>query len=150
MIDNWNILWFGRKLECVADKFLTYSVEYQAFSTLVKYNHLVWFEYTNFHTLINAFTANSCIVHFGLRRHVGRLRLGDNGPGVEVTKPNSPVPLFSEIFSTIKTRVRYWISPLYLAGVAAAHLRWHLSNMNVIRRVQHVLLPYGKFCLRTN
>ena len=54
MIDNWNILWFGRKLECVADTFLTYSVEYQTFSTLVKYNHLVWFEYTNFHTLINA------------------------------------------------------------------------------------------------
>ena len=41
-------------------------------------------------------------------------------PGVGVTKPISSVPLFSEIVSIVKTRVSYWISRLYLAGVAAA------------------------------
>ena len=40
--------------------------------------------------------------------------------GVGVIKPISSVPLFSEIFSIVKTRVSYWISRLYLAGVAAA------------------------------
>ena len=53
--------------------------------------------------------------------------------GVGVTKPISSVPLFSEFFSIIKTYVTYWISRLYLTGVAAAQLRWHLSNVNVIR-----------------
>ena len=53
--------------------------------------------------------------------------------GVGVTKPISSVPLFSEFFSIIKTHVTYWISRLYLTGVAAAQLRWHLSNINVIR-----------------
>ena len=53
--------------------------------------------------------------------------------GVGVTKPISSVPLFSEIFSIAKTRVSYWISRLYLTGVAAAQLRWHLSNINVIQ-----------------
>ena len=50
-----------------------------------------------------------------------------------VTKPISSVPLFSEIFSIVKTHVSYWISRLYLTGVAAAQLRWHLSNINVIQ-----------------
>ena len=54
-------------------------------------------------------------------------------PGVGVTKPISSVPLFSEIFSIAKTHVCYWISRLYLTGVAAAQLRWHLSNINVIQ-----------------
>ena len=44
-------------------------------------------------------------------------------------------PPFREFFSIVKTNVSYWISRLYLAGVAAAQLRWHLSNMNVIRRI---------------
>ena len=59
---------------------------------------------------------------------ITRLRVG-------VTKPISSVPLFSEFFSTLKTNVGYWISRLYLADVAAAQLRWHLSNMNVIRKI---------------
>ena len=54
-------------------------------------------------------------------------------PGVGVTKPISSVPLFSEIFSMVKTHVCYWISHLYLTGVAAAQLQWHLSNINVIQ-----------------
>ena len=33
----------------------------------------------------------------------------------------------------VKTNVSYWISRLYLAGVAAAQLQWHLSNTNVIQ-----------------
>ena len=53
--------------------------------------------------------------------------------GVGVTKPISSVPLFSEFFNLIKTHVIYWISRLYLTGVAGAQLRWHLSNINVIR-----------------
>ena len=56
-------------------------------------------------------------------------------PGVGVTKPISFVPLFSLFFSIVKTNVSYWISGLYLAGVTAAQLRWHLSNMNVIRKI---------------
>ena len=71
-------------------------------------------------------------------------------PGVGVTKPNSSIPLFSEFCSIVKTHVSYCISRLYLAGVAAAQLRGNLSNMNVIRRISHVLLPYQKFCLRGN
>ena len=55
--------------------------------------------------------------------------------GVGVTKPISSTPLFFWFFSIVKTNVSYWISPLYLAGVAAAQLRWHLSNMNVIRKI---------------
>ena len=54
--------------------------------------------------------------------------------GVGVTKPISSVPLFSEIFNIVKTHIMYWISRLYLAGVAAAQLRWHLPNMVVIQR----------------
>ena len=55
-------------------------------------------------------------------------------PGVGVTKPISSVPLFSDIFNIVKTHIMYRISRLYLAGVAAAQLRWHLPNMNVIQR----------------
>ena len=55
------------------------------------------------------------------------------GPGEGVTKPISSVPLFSEFFNYAKPHVDYWISGLYLAGVAAAQLRWHLSNINVIQ-----------------
>ena len=57
----------------------------------------------------------------------------NGGAGVGVTKSIFPVPLFSEIFSIAKTHVSYWISRLYLTGVAAAQLRWHLSDINVIQ-----------------
>ena len=50
------------------------------------------------------------------------------GTGVGVTKPIFSVPLFSTFSVIVKTNVSYWISRLYLAGVAAAQLRWHLSN----------------------
>ena len=50
-------------------------------------------------------------------------------PGVGVTKIISSVPLFCVIFSIVKTHVSYWISRLYLTGVAAAQLWWHLSDM---------------------
>ena len=52
--------------------------------------------------------------------------------GVGVTKPISSVPLFSYFLRIAKTHVSYSISCSYLTGVAAAQLRWHLSNMNVI------------------
>ena len=52
--------------------------------------------------------------------------------GVGVTKLISSVPLFSKFFTIVKTDVCCWISGLYLTGVAAAQLRGHLSNMNVI------------------
>ena len=55
--------------------------------------------------------------------------------GVGVTKPILSVPLFSTFSVIVKTNVSYWISRLYLAGVAAAQLRWHLSNMNVIQGI---------------
>ena len=50
-------------------------------------------------------------------------------------KPIPCVPLFSEFYIIVKTHVSDWISRLYLAGVAAAQLRWHLPNMNVIQRI---------------
>ena len=56
-------------------------------------------------------------------------------PGVGVTETISSVPLFSKFFSIVKTHVRYWISHLYLTGVATAELWLHLSNMNVIQRI---------------
>ena len=65
---------------------------------------------------------------------LGKLQRLQWRPGVGVTKPTSPVPLFSEIFNIVKAHIVYWISRLYLAGVAAAQLRWHLPNMNVIQR----------------
>ena len=65
----------------------------------------------------------------------GRLCQHMARPGVGVTKPISSVPLFSKFFSTVKIRVNYQISYLYLTGVAAARLRWHLSNINVIEVV---------------
>ena len=55
------------------------------------------------------------------------------GLGVGVTKPISSIPLFSQFSLIVKTMVTYWISP-YLAGVTAAELQWHLSNMNVIKK----------------
>ena len=69
--------------------------------------------------------------------------------GVGVTKPIFSVALFSIFSVIVKTDVSYWISRLYLAGVAAAQLRWHLSNTNVILGNQ-VLLQHRKFCLRRN
>ena len=54
-------------------------------------------------------------------------------PGVGVTKPFFSVPLFSTFSVIVKTSVSYWISRSYLAGVTAAQLRGHLSNMNVIQ-----------------
>ena len=54
-------------------------------------------------------------------------------PGVGVTKLISSVPLFSEFFSVIKTHVIYWRPRLFFTGVTAAQLRWHLSNINVIK-----------------
>ena len=41
---------------------------------------------------------------------------------VRDTKPIVSVPLFSEFFSIIKAHVNYWISRLYLTGVAAVQL----------------------------
>ena len=55
--------------------------------------------------------------------------------GLGVTKPIFSVPLFSTFSVIAKTNVSYWISRSYLAGVAAAQLRWHLSNMHVNRGI---------------
>ena len=53
--------------------------------------------------------------------------------GVGVTRPISTVPLISRFFTIVKTLVTYWTACSYLTGVAAAQLRWHLSNMNVMQ-----------------
>ena len=52
--------------------------------------------------------------------------------GMGVTKPIFSVPLFPQIFSSVKTHVNYKISHLYLAGVTATELQRHLPNINVI------------------
>ena len=55
-------------------------------------------------------------------------------PGVGVTEPICSAPLFSSFFRIVETQANYWISHLYLTGVAAAQLWRHLSNMNVIKK----------------
>ena len=55
-------------------------------------------------------------------------------PGVGVIKPISSIPLYSNFCSIVKTHLRYWIS------------RWHLSNMNVIQRIQKVLSQDQNTC----
>ena len=84
----------------------------------------------------------------GRGEHLGSLILIE--PGVGVTKPISSVPLFSEFFSIVKTHFRYWISCLYLTGIAAAQLRWYLSNMNVIQIIWQLFLQDRKVCLWRN
>ena len=56
-------------------------------------------------------------------------------PAVGVAKPISPVLLFSQFFRVAKRHISYWISRLYVAGVATAQLRWHLLNMDVIKNI---------------
>ena len=50
-------------------------------------------------------------------------------PGVGVTKPISPIPLFSQIFTIAKTLVTCWTSCSYLTGVAAAWVWWHIEGI---------------------
>ena len=52
-----------------------------------------------------------------------------------VTKPISSVAVFSKFFSIFKTHVRYWTKRCCLTSVAAAQMRSHLSNKNVIQRI---------------
>ena len=68
--------------------------------------------------------------------------------GVGVTKPISAVPLFFKIFFIVKTHFSCWISRLYLTGVAAAQLRGHLSNMNVIQGIWHVFCEIENIAYR--
>ena len=53
----------------------------------------------------------------------------------EVIKPVFFGLLFSKFFSIVKTHDSYWIARLCLTGVAAAQLRWHLWNTDVIQRI---------------
>ena len=46
-----------------------------------------------------------------------------------------PFCCFPNFSASSFEQVRYWISCLYLAGVAAAKLRWHLPYMNEIQRI---------------
>ena len=64
-------------------------------------------------------------------------------PGVGVTKPIAFIPLFFPYSIIVKTNISYWISCLYLAGVATAQL-------NANQEIQKVLLPDKKFCLQRN
>ena len=52
--------------------------------------------------------------------------------GVGVSKPISSIPLFSQIFTTVKTHINYKMSSSYLTVVTAAQLWRHLTNMKVI------------------
>ena len=53
-------------------------------------------------------------------------------PGVGVTKAPFVNSSVSKIFVLAKIPLRSFESHLYLTGVTAAELRWHLSNINVI------------------
>ena len=58
---------------------------------------------------------------------------GMRSSGVGVTKPMFSVPLFSTFSVIVKTSVSYWISRLYLAGVAAAQLRRHCAAATPVK-----------------
>ena len=85
----------------------------------------------------------SCFVTFlsPIHHMISQCQTSKSGPtfikpdnsGVGVTKPNSSVLLISRFFDFVKTLIIYWISCSYLTGVAAAKLRWHLSNMNAMQ-----------------
>ena len=60
-------------------------------------------------------------------------------PGMGVTEPISPVPLFSHFFRIIDLLGTYWISRSYLTGVSTPELRWHLPNLNAIERIYEAL-----------
>ena len=73
--------------------------------------------------------------YWGLMLHRYHVISGNNHAhtwGGGYTKPIFSVLLFSRFFRIIKTHVTYMISLSYLTGVAAAELRRHLANMNVI------------------
>ena len=65
--------------------------------------------------------------------------------GVGITKTISSVPLFSEFFSIIKTRVSCWILRLYLAGVAAVP-----SEFPAQRPVKRGALMFSLICAWIN
>ena len=96
------------------------------------------------------FTVSNKLVKVLLRHHEITVAQNTFCTGMGATKPIFSVPLISEIFSFVKIHVSYWTSRLYFTGVAAAQLRWHLSNINVIQMIQDVLLTDRKFCLRRN
>ena len=50
-----------------------------------------------------------------------------------VTKAISSVPLFSDFFSVVRTHASYWISHLYLTGVAAAQLWGYTRDSKNLR-----------------
>ena len=66
-------------------------------------------------------------------------------PGGGVTKPIFSVPLLSLFFRMIKTAVTCMIWSSYLAGVTAAALRRHLTNMNMIESIWPILLLNQNF-----
>ena len=75
-------------------------------------------------------------MNFAIWDDITNVRLSsNNSTGVGVTKPISSVPLITRFFTIVKTLVTYWTSCSYLTGVAAAQLRWHLSNMNVMQMI---------------
>ena len=76
--------------------------------------------------------------HWGNSEKYGQTRLMNRGMGLSM--PISTVPLFFEIVSIVKTYVRYWISRLYVTGIAAAQLRRHLPNIDVIQIIWEVFL----------
>ena len=61
---------------------------------------------------------------------------------IGVTKPISSIPLFSLIFSTVKTHVSYWKSRLYLTGVTAAQL-WFKDTEKLTNRASVNPDPWG-------
>ena len=76
---------------------------------------------------------SSCLVDMLMSEKRELNNVGIFHSGVGVTKPISSIPLFSNFFNIVKTRISYWTSCLYLTGVTAAQLRWRLSDFDVIQ-----------------
>ena len=93
---------------------------------------------TTMPTLLSMTTLRVCHNDW-LRWHQWWQDWTNNNSWVGVTEPISSIPLLSEFFIIFQTHVRNWILHLCETGIAAAQLRWYLSNMNVIQRIRYLV-----------
>ena len=102
---NWNVLqsWYS----------FTYSVECQQFSNLAESDDIVWFEYTDFHSLIDPFTANPgywqmCVGYIFVKNASSPHRDGVTTDLIFLNMKNYIFPLISNI---IPPKVLSLLSP---------------------------------------
>ena len=79
--------------------------------------------------LVNLIGSHWMLCHYDVRiEGQGEQRWG-------VLSQIPPFRYFSDFSPSSNTHYSYWISLIYLTGVTAAQLRWHLSNMKLIQEI---------------